>query len=543
MAQAGPVGIESGVPEGQGATSSRASVRALTWWDAPGVVLALVIALPSLSYPLGRDQAVFWYVAREWLDRGAVFYRDVFDHKTPGIYVVHAASMALFGEHVWAVRCVEIPLVLAVGWMAASVVRARLEGAWPPGLYGTGILAASILHFGFLGFWDTAQCEIWCVFFTLAALLALGSRHTGTLRRVIAAGLLVGLALMMKPTSVGLAFVVAVVLWRDRRGGGHTRASLAAFALAAAVPTLLAALYLAYRGAMGDALEVLFGANARYARCENVGGVTDAITRVLDVARAYLPLSLVLVYGTVLEWARARRRRDARKASFYELVLALGAAGLLGACAQLKFYWYHFELMTAGGALAAVALAREGFFALEKRRFSFVAQQCTVVLHLVGLFAFSWLGEHKWGRTARDWVLLETGAIDRAHYAADFRVEPAHFDENANEDVAAWIRSRATPGDELCVRGFDPEIYALSGLRCASRFFWTWWLSEPHRAYHREQWIAEDRDALERSHPRFVVVSTEAKATIEQESYFTAMGYVRSAKFGELVVLERSGGS
>jgi hypothetical protein len=266
---------------------------------------------------------------------------------------------------------------------------------------------------------------------------------------------------------------------------------------------------------------------------------------VLDMTRGYLPLSLVLEYGTVLGWIRARKRGDAGLASVYGLVLALGGAGLLGVCVELKFYFYHFELMSSGGALAVVALAYEGSRYLASRGFSPVARHGIVTLHLVGLFALSWLGEHQWARVARDAVLLKTGVIDGAQFATDFRVQLSRFDEKSNEEVATWIRSRAAPGDELCVRGFDPEIYSLTGLRCESRFFWTWWLSDPHRVYRREQWIAEDRAALERSHPRFVVTRPDARDVIEQESYFTAMGYARSASFGsaqygEFIVLERA---
>jgi hypothetical protein len=471
---------------------------------------------------------VYFYVAREWLHRGAVVYRDVFEHKTPGIYVIHTAVMALLGEHVWGIRVVEIPLVLATGWMAAAIAHQRLGGAPTPGLHGVGMLAASILHFGFLGFWDTAQCEIWCVAFVLAALLRLAPG------RVVLSGLLTGCALLVKPTSLPLAIVVA---WRLREFPRRGR-SIAAFVAAAAVPTVAAAAYLAYRGALRDSIEVLVGANLHYAAHENIGGVSDAVSRTLDVTRAYLPLSLLIAYGAMAAWLYARRRGDEPRASFYGLALALGAAGLVGVCLQLKFYMYHFELVAAGGLLAVVALARDAHLALEARGRGPVATQAIVVGHLVGSFALSWVGEHQWFRNARDATLARLGLVDRERLAGDFRVESAHFDENANELVAAWLLAHAQPGDELCVRSFEPQIYALTGMRCPSRFFWTAWITDARRVYHREEWLAQDRAALDRSHPRFVTVKTEANGDVDQEPYFTAMGYTPRAAIGEFHVLE-----
>ncbi|HEY1692343.1 MAG TPA: hypothetical protein VGG39_09280 [Polyangiaceae bacterium] len=507
-------------------------------WDTAMCALGLVVALPSLAYPLARDQAVFAYVAREWLRHGSVVYRDVFDHKTPGIYVVDTLATALLGDHTWTIRAVEIPTVMAIGWMAASFVQRWTRSRNEPGLRGTGVLAACILHFGFLGFWDTGQCEIWCVFFTLGALLYALPR-SGHGWRSIVAGLLAGCSLLMKPTSLPLEVVVCAVVLRGASARRDRARALARFAGAALVPSLLSALYLWHRGALGDAVGILFGANAEYAAHENVGGVSDAVSHTLDAVRLYLPLSLVLGYGAVVAWLRARAGGNAANAALYRLVFALAAAGFLGVAVQLKFYLYHFELVGVAGVLAAVALGRDASAEMARRGVGAAKRGAIVAAHLVGLFALSWTAEHRWFRDARDAVLVAAGAIPRAQLAADFRVPSEHFDENDSERVAAWLRQQADPGDELCVRSFEPQIYLLTGMRCESRFFWTAWITDARRQYHRDEWLAEDRDALTRSRPRFVTVKAEANGGVDQEPFFTAMGYARRATIGEFFVLER----
>jgi hypothetical protein len=53
---------------------------------------AVAFALPSLAYPFGRDQALYHYVARGWFDHGLLPYRNIFDQKPPGIYLVYGIA-------------------------------------------------------------------------------------------------------------------------------------------------------------------------------------------------------------------------------------------------------------------------------------------------------------------------------------------------------------------------------------------------------------------------------------------------------------------
>src|SRR5688572_15131728 len=91
------------------------------WADAVLGAAAIVVGLSSVWFPFGRDQGLFYYVGREWLERGAIPYRDVWDHKTPLIYAVHAAAIAVFGPGMWPIRIVELLLMPLVGWLASGV--------------------------------------------------------------------------------------------------------------------------------------------------------------------------------------------------------------------------------------------------------------------------------------------------------------------------------------------------------------------------------------------------------------------------------------
>ena len=47
--------------------------------------LVLLMAIPNLSYPIGRDQATYCVIGQGLLD-GARVYRDLWDNKQPGIF-------------------------------------------------------------------------------------------------------------------------------------------------------------------------------------------------------------------------------------------------------------------------------------------------------------------------------------------------------------------------------------------------------------------------------------------------------------------------
>src|SRR5688572_22198954 len=98
----------------------------------------MLFSAHSLAYPFGSDQSVYHIVARWYLAHGAAPYRDTFDHKTPGIYALHALLIRVFGEGIWPIRLVEwllmVPLGLGLAIVASADEEARRPPAWLCGL-------------------------------------------------------------------------------------------------------------------------------------------------------------------------------------------------------------------------------------------------------------------------------------------------------------------------------------------------------------------------------------------------------------------------
>jgi 4-amino-4-deoxy-L-arabinose transferase-like glycosyltransferase len=98
-------------------------------------LLGLCIALRAVSLVrpcLSDDEAIYATVAREMLT-GHELYRDVVDHKPPGIYVVYAATQAVGGPvgGMVVLHLVLIGAVFATALLLARIVRLHWPGTDP----------------------------------------------------------------------------------------------------------------------------------------------------------------------------------------------------------------------------------------------------------------------------------------------------------------------------------------------------------------------------------------------------------------------------
>src|SRR5207249_11276949 len=98
------------------------------------VAFSLVVRAALVSIPLERDEGSYAYVAQHWL-AGELPYRDAFDQKPPGTFLVYAALFALGGPSPEAIHWLAHVSLLgtlgfvyligrrlfspAVGWMAS----------------------------------------------------------------------------------------------------------------------------------------------------------------------------------------------------------------------------------------------------------------------------------------------------------------------------------------------------------------------------------------------------------------------------------------
>jgi 4-amino-4-deoxy-L-arabinose transferase-like glycosyltransferase len=227
----------------------------------------LILEIPH--YPriegLSSDSGVFAYYGQQIL-HGRLLYRDIWDHKPPGVYYLNAAVFILLGQSTWAIWWLNVAWI----WGAASLLYlflGRLTGRAPAAL-------ASLLFLMLVMFPDFYSggnlTEVYALIpqiLTIGILAAyLASRKQAW---ILGLGLATGAAFIFKPTYVVLGLVTGAAglffdLWQKtyRRALG----SLLAYALGAAILPGIIALYWASQGAFQDMIFAVFTFNFQYSQ-------------------------------------------------------------------------------------------------------------------------------------------------------------------------------------------------------------------------------------------------------------------------------------
>ncbi len=321
--------------------------RSIVWLSfalALAAALALLAATTFMT-PVSNDAGAYLAVADTIL-AGKLPYRDIFDHKTPGIYYTFASVLALSGRSLWAVQLAQALTVAGmaglVGWLTWRLW-GRLAG-------GLALLLALYGGAAYQG--GHLTTEAWVALFTAATLTALlhrpGQAPSG--RAWLLAGGLVGLAALFKQT--GLLLLPALALWAASINGGSRQVGRRWLALAAgcAVPLLLTAAYFAVQGALPDLWRDAVWVNlSNYPRASY-----SALLRVnLTNLRAFPLLWLGLLPALFLCPPSLRRSAAGHSATLLWLALLAGLLPLVH-----RFYGHYvLQALPPAAMLAAAGLA------------------------------------------------------------------------------------------------------------------------------------------------------------------------------------------
>jgi hypothetical protein len=362
-------------------------------------------------------------------------------------------------------------------------------------------------------------------------------------RAAIASGLFLGAAFVMKPPAMlfGWLPVVQLVL---RARGSSANASRLAGVLARQCASFLAlpALTLAYfagHGALPALYDVLVRANEYYFLHDPPDfGWARVASKTWGAWRDFSPVAPALIAAAGLAVA-VSLARGSRRWRPYAAAAAFALGCIASVIAQRKFYLYHWSVLVAPLAMIMTSLARDVAAVPWARRHRWTTASAGVIC-----IALLWKGtsvqfSYWWDSTARTVAWLR-GDMRRDEFARTFSEYFFAYEYGDREQVGLWLREHASPDDRLLVRGVAAEIYAVSRLHApADRFFWTTWLTLPSRAYRRDDWLREDRAAISRAPPRWVVANAHVTEGPESSEWFRPYGYTERTRIGGFIVLER----
>ena len=313
----------------------RVGVVAVAW------LIAVAVAVLVPNHPAGRDPAedtgVFLYAAQRLLDGGAP-YRDIWDHKPPGVYFIDAVGLALAGRMgVWVVQLAFLVAAVLLGYRAL-----RREFGAAAAFVGSLAWLVALPRL-FLEYGQTNFVEFFALPLQFGALFLY--RPGLTTSRALSIGVLGGAALLLKPTLIGMWIAIGVVLVLTRwRSAFYTSAAIA---IGAIVPILLTALWASWRGVFQDMIDQVLVYNSAYAA---YSPTTDRLGYVVEGLRLTLPSGLALIAATAWLYALVTRRWSPPLVSIalaalpIELVLATFGRG---------YHYYFIAWLPAMAVLTA----------------------------------------------------------------------------------------------------------------------------------------------------------------------------------------------
>lgn len=440
------------------------------------------IRLRLLDVPLDRDEGEYAYIASLLLD-GVPPYARAYNMKMPGIYAAYALVLAAFGRTTVGVH-LGLLVITTLSTVLLFLVARRLHGAVVATCAAT-VFATLALNPRLLGLATYAEP------FVLPAVLAgvlvsLRATESGRLTLFVVAGVLHGLAFVVKQSGGLFALVAVFHVVYEARARGVTARDLAARLVALAggglVPAAMVGVWLALAGSFANFWFWTVDYATAYGGLQTLPGAIFSFT---SATGAFMPAAwpavlLALAGVVVLVFGDAWRS-----------VRALHLAWLVTACAaaSLGFYFrsQYFLLMLPPVSMLAALGATAAADVLERDR----AARRGVVATVLVLFTVGW-----------------AVASDRFIFfqATPAQVTRAIHDRNPfveAVEVARYIRERSSKDDRIAVIGSEPEIYFYAGRPAATGYVYMYPLmeSQPYAARMQQQLIRELTDAR----PRYLV--------------------------------------
>ena len=487
-----------------GSFSSAGSTR----WLVLALGLVLLMAIPNLSYPIGRDQATYCVIGRGLLD-GARLYRDLWDNKPPGIFYLYAAIVKIFGTAMWSIGLLDILWLLAISTCIFRFTERSLGTATA----FLAVLANAVLHIR-AGYWDAAQPETFLMLFVFGGyfLLARRSRH-GMLKET-GAGFLFAGAFWIKYNAVTFLPFLLLAAWqqtgRPEQGttGPRLRNDCIQWAYLALrfVAGFLGASFLfvsgwLFSGSWTGFIEEQFEVLPRYAATASVG-----IPHYWAWAAGRIEFWLgfwtlcAAMAAVIIAW---RRRHLFRLAP----ALAGAACGLAALAIQIRYQPYYFETCYPFFAILwayVIVQAYDGARAVAR----YFTQRNWSVAHVLtwvvaaNVFAL-WLPGPVM-RTVTNYQALNQWRQNPAQFYADYSWPGAAEDFRDVMHVVDYLKRHPAPSNGVYVWGNEPLIYFLSGHRPPVRFVWNLALIAPWRL---PGWRLEMVRRLADVRPRYIIVA------------------------------------
>jgi len=184
------------------------------------LLLFVLLRFPTLYEPFGRDQGIFATIASGLLDWN-IPYRDLWDHKPPGIYFLYALAFRIFGIKMRSISLFDGFYTLCTLLLLFTLTKELFDRRTAY----LAILLFTMLSSGifFLGWWGRGQPEVFMLLPLVGMIYFLRpveSREKEVFP-VLLAGITGGIAFSLKSTIAPLLLLICLTLglegWLDSK--------------------------------------------------------------------------------------------------------------------------------------------------------------------------------------------------------------------------------------------------------------------------------------------------------------------------------------
>jgi len=448
------------------------------------IVCAAAIRIRLSTMPFERDEGEYAYIAQQML-KGVPPYVSAYSMKLPGIYAVYALILAVFGQTHIAIHLglviVNAATILVIFWLTKDLF-GELAGIASAGTYAIMSLATPVLGL-------SANAEHFVILPALVGLLLI--YRTADKRRYVrlfAAGLLFGLAFVIKQHGIFFAVFAAVYLLycglrhRPIKWKGLIFTQLV-FMVGVITPFALVCLLYRQAGVFEKFWFWTFTYAGKYATAVPLSlAPSYFLVQFVPIFKSAMPIWSLALLGLVVIIIVRRLRPTA------VFTVGLLAFSFIAICPGFYFREHYFIFLLPAVAL----LAGAGFAFLNNQLVGRLSSSCLWrVTVLVGAIAAGFTLYQQ-----RAYLFYNTPVnVCRLIYG----VNP--FPESLK--IADFIRANSDANDTIVVIGSEPQIYFYSGRRAATRYIYTYPLMETHHyaAEMQKEMIGEIKSAK----PEFMV--------------------------------------
>lgn len=469
------------------------SNRQLILFGLVVIVAGAVIGSVSLTYPFGRDQAIYAYAGKLLLE-GKMNYLHVFDLKPPGIHFLFAFIQFVSGESMFSARvfdiCWQVFTAYIIMLIAFRFTRERY----------LSLLSAIIYLFLYFrqDYWHTLQADgSLNLLFAVSVLLLLSSHENHSFIKIFFAGVLFAAALLFKYTVISFLPLLFVIMLMDKKVLFSLRVKNLFLYSAGllAVGILVVSLYY-FTGALSAFWDIQFTQTPLYTKIayetENRGYITGQLIKLFTYS-AYSPLIFLSLIAFI--YIIKKRQLEFPKLLLFSWIFA----ALFSLIIQWKFYYYHFLVIIPAlsiGAVYGLSVIKDLF--RNKNRIYKLALGVFVIGFTVlavkpYLQSYPVLYSYASGKENLESVYIRNGFTNDSVFMIGKTLKAAEI-----------VRNGTSIDDGVFVWGFDPLIYYLSERKCVSRFIYNFpllWKGE--NASFRREFLNE----IEKRNPGIIVVA------------------------------------